>query len=229
MISGLQKLTLLDYPGCVAATVFTQGCNLRCPFCHNASLVVRPAESGISLAEFEEFLKRRSGILDGICVTGGEPLIHPEIRSLLELIRSYGFKIKLDTNGFFPDTLVSLVNDGLVDYVAMDIKSSPEGYPLACGKTDVDILPIIRSIEFLINGSIPYEFRTTAVGGIHTAKDFAEIGRLIQGAERYYIQIYTDSGDIIKKEGLSAPSAEDAEAFLTAVKPFVGNAALRGI
>lgn len=227
IIQGLQKLTLLDFPGCVAATVFLHGCNLRCPFCHNAGLVVRSAENAISFEEFESFLKKRKGILDGICITGGEPLINPDIHKIFSAAKSYGYKTKLDTNGFFPEKLKELVGSGLVDYVAMDIKSSPKNYPLACG-VETDVSRPMESVEFLMGNGVEYEFRTTCVAGLHTKEDFEDIGKWIKGAKRYFLQQYVDSGDVISPL-FRSPTGEEMQAFLDAARPFVPNAAVRGL
>ncbi len=227
IIEGLQKLTLLDFPGCVAATLFLHGCNLRCPFCHNAGLVVRGAENCISMEEFESFLKKRKGILDGICVTGGEPLINSDIDKLLRTIKDHGYKIKLDTNGFFPKKLKELVDAGLADYVAMDIKSSPENYSRACG-VNADVSLPMESVKYLMSCGVEYEFRTTCVSGLHLVSDFESVGRWIKGAKRYFLQQYVDSGDVISPV-FSAPSEAEMQAFLGKVRPFVPNAEIRGM
>ena len=227
-IAGFQKLTLLDFPGKVACTLFTPGCNFRCPFCHNASLVLAPGEAD----EFREeeilsFLKKRQGLLEGVAITGGEPLLQPGIDELIRRIRALGYAVKLDTNGSFPERLSPLLEEGLLDYAAMDIKNSPEHYDLAAG-VETDLAKIRQSISLLIGGKIPYEFRTTVVRGIHLAQDFPGIGRLIEGAERYYIQSYVDSGDVIDPR-FEAFTPEELRGFLDAVRPFVASAELRGI
>lgn len=228
IIEGIQKFTLLDYPGHLAATLFLHGCNLRCPFCHNAGLVVRAPASEVSLGDLGAFLSKRKGILDGICVTGGEPLMTDDSLSLLQYIKSFGYKVKLDTNGFYPQRLREAVSRGLADFVAMDIKSSEEGYPAACGREGIDLSPVCESVSFLLSGNVDFEFRTTAVKGLHSPADFASIGRWIEGAPRYFIQQYIDSGDIITP-GFSSPSKEEMASFLASVKPFVPSAELRGV
>ena len=188
-IAGLQKLTLLDYPGRVACTVFTPGCNFRCPFCHNAPLVL-PERLGCDTTEEEvlAFLKERVGILDGVAITGGEPLLHKDIGAFLEKVRALGFKIKLDTNGSFPDRLIGLGRGGLVDRVAMDVKNAPALYGKTVGVENFDLAPVERSKDFLLSGAVEYEFRTTVVRGLHTAESLIEAARWIEGAREYYIR-----------------------------------------
>ena len=228
LIKGLQKTTLLDFPGKVACTVFTGGCNFKCPFCHNASLVISPDMSDIIPEnEFFSFLNKRRGILDGVCITGGEPLLQNGIEDFIIKIRELGFAVKLDTNGSYPDRLKAILDRGLVDYVAMDIKNQKEKYSLTCG-TEVDTEKISRSISLLMNGNIPYEFRTTVVRELHTPQDIGEIGKWICGTERYYLQSFTDSGDIIS-EGLSAYTPEEMRQILDFARISVPTAELRGI
>lgn len=224
ILSGLQKLTLLDFPGKIAATVFTRGCNMRCPFCHNASLVVGGADI-IAEYEFFAFLEARRGRLGGVCISGGEPTLQRDLPEFIKKIRDMGFAVKLDTNGTDPDMLSSLIEGGLVDYVAMDIKSSPEGYARVSGAV-VDIEKIERSIKILMDGKIDYEFRTTVAKPLFSVSDFVEIGRMIEGAKRYYLQGFLDSGDIIG-DGLCAYSEGEMQEFLGAVLPFVRNSQIR--
>ncbi len=228
IIEGLQKLTLLDYPGHVACTIFTHGCNLRCPFCHNAGLVVRPPESSISEEELAVFLNKRKGILDGICITGGEPMLQKDIIEFLRFLRGFGYKIKLDTNGFYPDKLEIALKEGLVDYVAMDIKSSPENYGRVVGIEDIDIAPVLKSVSLIMNSGIDYEFRTTAVKGLHSVSDFEKISTWLSGTKHYFIQQFIDSGDLIAG-GLEAFSKEETAALLTAAKKHIESAQARGI
>ena len=228
-IGGLQKLTLLDYPGKVACTVFTGGCNLRCPFCHNASLVVgAPGDGAIREAELSAFLKKRRGVLDGVCVTGGEPLLQPDIADFLRQVRALGYPVKLDTNGCFPDRLKEMVSQGLVDYVAMDVKSSPAGYAQAVGVPDFDGSGVRESMDFLLSGPVDYEFRTTVVKGLHTAAVLRDAAQSIRGARRYFLQKFVDSGDLIGS-GMSAFSDEEMKMLLDVVSPYVKTAALRGV
>lgn len=228
-ILGLQKLTLLDYPGKVACTLFTGGCNLRCPFCHNASLVIGCKDNGtIPEEDFFTFLAKRRGVLDGVCVTGGEPLLQPELEGLLRRVRELGYLIKLDTNGCFPDRLKAIVAQGLVDYVAMDLKSSPEHYAEAAGTPDFDFSSVRESIDFLLADSVDYEFRTTVVRGLHDTAVLSEAARLIHGAKRYFLQKFVDSGDLIGS-GMSAFSDNEMKFFLEAVSPYIKTTALRGV
>lgn len=197
-IGGLQKLTLLDYPGKTACTVFLQGCNFRCPYCHNGGLVLPTEEDELlDEEEFFEFLKKRVKILDGVCVTGGEPLLQKEIIPFLQRIKSFGYEIKLDTNGSFPEKLKEICEMGLIDYVAMDIKHVPEKYPKAIGCQNISMDTICSSVEYLMSGSVDYEFRTTLVKGIHNPEDMDGIAEWIQGARRYFLQNFKDSGNLV--------------------------------
>ncbi len=227
-IGGLQKLTLLDFPGKVACTVFTVGCNLRCPFCHNASLVTHPQDAGyVTDDELFSFLQKRAGILDGICVSGGEPTLQKDLPEFLEKLKKLGYAVKLDTNGTSPKLLSSLIESSLVDYVALDIKNSPEKYALTCGNVDL-FDKISESVSILLSGGVDYELRTTVVKGYHEVSDFESIGRFIKGAKRYYLQSFVDSGDLIDKNTLGVPENEMRE-MLKAVLPFVNSAEIRGI
>lgn len=224
ILSGLQKLTLLDFPGRIAATVFTRGCNMRCPFCHNASLVVGGADI-IPEEEFFAFLESRRGRLGGVCVSGGEPTLQADLPRFIEKIKAMDFEVKLDTNGTNPEMLSSLIDGGLLDYVAMDIKSSPEGYARVSGVSP-DMEKIKRSIELLLSDKIDYEFRTTVAKPLFSTGDFVEIGKLIKGAKRYYLQGFLDSGDLIG-EGLEAYSETEMQGFLSEILPFVRNSQIR--
>lgn len=229
VIQGLQRLTLLDFPGKVACTVFLAGCNFRCPFCHNASLVVDTYKNKeIPEEEFFAFLNKRKGILDGVCVTGGEPLLQSGIEEFLERIKSLGFLVKLDTNGSFPDKLIRIAELKLVDYVAMDIKNSQESYGKTIGIEDYDISKVHKSVNYLLRGNVPYEFRTTVVREFHQRSDFESIGRWIRGASRYYLQQFVDSGDVIR-EGLHGYNKDIMNQALDVVKKSVQTAQLRGL
>lgn len=226
-IEGLQKLTLLDFPGHMACTVFTHGCNFKCPFCHNADLVNGiPTNSCSTEQEFWQLLDKRKGVLDGVVITGGEPLLQSNIEHFAFNVKEKGFKLKLDTNGSFPGKLRMLIDSGLVDYVAMDVKNCFEKYNITAGAT-VDLNAVKDSISLLLSGKVSYEFRTTAVKELHTADDFAKIGIMIQGAERYFIQSFKDSGKVLTS-GLSEPNEEDLQNYLAAVKPYVPHVMLRG-
>lgn len=225
---GLQKLTLLDYPGVVACTVFCCGCNLRCPFCHNASLVTGN-ENGLELdfASLLEFLEKRRNTLDGVCFTGGEILLHPDAVDAIAAAKALGYKVKVDTNGTFPEVLKELVSSGNVDYVAMDIKNSPEKYALCCGR-DGMVEAVSQSVQLLLSSPVDYEFRTTVTGNLHEISDFTAIGKWIAGAKRYFLQAFADSGDILDKSRDFSVSGEFIASALEEVRKFVPDAALRG-
>lgn len=228
IIKGLQKLTLLDYPGIMACTVFTGGCNFRCPFCHNASLVTHIDDEIVTEEEFFELLDKRTSILQGVCITGGEPTLQPGLYEFIAKIREKGYKVKLDTNGYRPDVLKKLVNDNMLDYVAMDIKNSKEKYGLTVGISDFDIAPIEESVEFLKQGRVDYEFRTTIVKEFHDPQDIVAIGEWLKGVPKYFLQGYIDSGDCIEN-GFEAHEKAEIERFLSLVTPYVPGAQLRGI
>jgi pyruvate formate lyase activating enzyme len=197
-INGFQKLTLLDYPGKMACTIFTSGCNFRCPFCHNASLVLPGRERDIfEQEEILDYLQKRQGILEGVCVTGGEPLIQNGLEDFLEKVKKLGYKIKLDTNGSFPERLQNIIKSGLIDCVAMDIKNSKEHYSKTIGVENFDISPICDSVNILRNSSIDYEFRTTVTKELHSENDFEAIGQWLKGAKLFFLQNFVDSGDLI--------------------------------
>ncbi len=225
-INGLLKLTLLDFPGKTACTVFFGGCNFRCPFCHNAGLVRGEGEN-ISEEEFFKFLRKREGILDGVAITGGEPLLQKDIVEFIRKIKEMDYQVKLDTNGSFPEKLKALVKEGLIDYVAMDIKSSPEGYSRAAG-CKIDMEKIKESVDFLLSGAVDYEFRTTVAKGAVLPEDMEGIGELIGGAKRYFLQGFVDSGDILG-EGCGPYEKEEMEEMLKTVKKYVPTAELRGM
>ena len=227
-IDGLQKLTLLDFPGHTACTVFTGGCNFRCPFCHNASLVLHPDELPVlPEAELFRFLETRRGLLDGVAITGGEPTLQPDLPEFMEKVRELGYAVKLDTNGARPAVLREILNRGLADYVAMDIKSSREHYEQAAGVSGI-LDAVLESIDLLRFSGTAYEFRTTAVKNLHTEADFRAIGEWLRGTERYFIQSYTDSGDILAA-GMEAFSNAELHGLLDIVKPFLPAAELRGV
>ncbi len=230
LISGLQKLTLLDYPGRVACTVFTGGCNFRCPFCHNASLVL--PEQMVQDTNEEEglsFLKKRVGVLDGVAITGGEPLLHKDIGGFLSKVKALGYEIKLDTNGSFPELLMELVQDGLVDRVAMDVKNSPELYAHTVGLEKLDMAPIERSKEFLLSGTVDYEFRTTVVKGLHTRESLRGAAEWIKGAKEYYLQQFKDSGNVLNIAGLGAFNEKEMHALADGLRDLVPSVQVRGV
>lgn len=226
-ILGLAKLTLLDYPSKLAATIFLGGCNMRCPFCHNPRLVFME-EDEISEEYIFKFLKNRVGILEGVCITGGEPLINHDIDEFIRKIKDLGFKVKLDTNGSFPDKLNNLINNRLVDYVAMDIKNCPEKYAETVGRPCFDVEPILRSVEILKKSNIPYEFRTTTLKEFHTEEDFIKIGKWLEGSDKYFIQPFKDSGDLIGISEMSGYDTSTLEHFQQILTPYFKQVAIRG-
>lgn len=229
-IQGIQKLTLLDFPGHVACTVFTGGCNFRCPFCHNGDLVLRPeAQPAYSHDDLLTFLRKRTGILDGVCITGGEPLLQPDLEPLLREIHDLGFLIKLDTNGSFPDKLRRLIERGLADYVSMDIKNCQERYRETAGLPDsFNLQPVRDSVAYLMRGVVPCEFRTTVVEEYHRPQDIEAIGQWIAGADRYFLQGFEASEHVIKS-GLHACDSQTMKALADCVRPFVPSIQIRGL
>ena len=231
-IHGLNKTTLLDYPEHVAATVFTGGCNFQCPFCHNKDLVLNPSKQPI--LEEEEvlaFLKKRNGIITGVCVTGGEPTLQPDLKEFLRKVKEIGLQVKLDTNGYRPEVLKDSVENRLVDYVAMDIKSSKAGYGVATGwesKSLFDMNNIEKSVEYLMQNKIPYEFRTTVVRELHTQREIEEIGNWIKGCRAYFLQMYEENENVIER-GFHACSKEKMSKFFEILKKYIDNIQFRGI
>ncbi len=227
-IGGFQKLTLLDFPGEVACIIFTSGCNFRCPFCHNSELIRMKDE--IADDDIFKYLNKRKGVIDGVVISGGEPLMQPDITDFIYRIRNMGFHIKLDTNGSYPGRLGELLSNGLLDYAAMDVKHTRERYSLAAGIDCGEILENTeRSIELLKNSSIQKEFRTTFVKGIHEKSDAEEIARWLSADIPYHMQSYINSGGILSPNGLSAFSEQDMNDMLFAAKKHCPNAALRGL
>lgn len=227
-IHGLQKMTLLDYPGRVACTVFLGGCDFRCPFCHNFELVSGPAPEALTEEELFAFLAKRQGLLDGVAITGGEPCLRKDLPDFIARIREAGFAVKLDTNGYHPEMLRRLLEDGLVNYVAMDIKNSPDKYARTIGLAHIDLSRIDESIGLLMNGDVPYEFRTTVIREFHEAGDFEEMGKWIQGASQYFLQPFTDR-DTVPDRTLTAPDSDKLHEFRDVIARFVESAEIRGI
>ena len=231
---GLQKLTVLDYPEHVACILFTKGCNFRCPFCHNAVLVENKTEENYSQEEILSFLNKRKGVLDGVNITGGEPLLHKDIGDFLKKVKELGYDVKIDTNGSYPERLKKLVGEGLVDYVAMDIKNSPEGYGETVGVPGMDISRVEQSIKFLLAGEQPYEFRTTVVAELHDETTMESMGKwlstLVPGKKpvKHFLQGYIDR-DSVLKEGLHPCSREQMESFVRILRPFVDAVEIRGM
>ena len=233
-ISGLQKLTLLDYPGKVACTVFLGGCNFRCPFCHNSELLGADAETLMGPEELLAFLKSRRGILDGVCITGGEPTLQKDLPELLRSIKRLGYEIKLDTNGYRPDMLRELTEQGLVDYVAMDVKNSPERYGATSGVEAIDLDRIEESLRFLMEETVDYELRTTVVKPLHDAESIAAMAQWLlsigtgKKAKGLYIQPFVDR-DTVAVAGLSVPTGQELADFKAFLKPCAQRVELRGI
>ena len=227
-IHGLQKMTLLDYPGKVACTVFLGGCEFRCPFCHNADLLDVNAPAEMDDEELLRFLKTRTGLLDGVAITGGEPLLRQDLPDLLVRIRDLGYLVKIDTNGDHPARLKKILDEGLADYVAMDVKNSPQRYGETVGIPGFDTARISESIGILLSSDTEYEFRTTVVKQFHDEASFEEIGPWIRGAKRYFLQGFVDR-DTVPFAGLEAWSKEEMERFADIVRPFVKNVDIRGL
>lgn len=228
-ICAIQKTTLLDYPGKVACTVFVSGCNLRCPFCHNSGLVLpdRTPSPAMSQEELLAFLSRRTGKLDGVCISGGEPTLYPDLPELIWRIRQLGFSVKLDTNGTNPQMLELLIRQRAVDHIAMDIKNSPDRYRETCG--GIDVFPLVeKSAALLLSSDIPYEFRTTVCQPLHTQKDIRQIGRWLRGAKAYVLQQFVDSGNLIG-QGLSALTEAELYAMQEILLTDIPNTQIRGI
>ncbi len=227
-IHGLQKMTLLDFPGRVACTVFLGGCDFRCPYCHNFELVDGSAPAIMEEGELYAFLEKRRGLLDGVAITGGEPTLRPDLPELMRHIRDMGYAVKLDTNGGHPDRLEKILSEGLADYVSMDIKNSPEKYAQTVGLASVDLEPIRECVSLLMAGETDYEFRTTVVDELHDAADFEAIGQWIAGARRYFLQAFTDR-DSVPFAGLHAPSDEKMRQYAQIARKHVPDTSLRGV
>ena len=227
-IYGLQKMTLLDFPGHVACTVFLGGCDFRCPYCHNYELADGTAPSLMDDDGLLRFLEKRRGLLDGVAFTGGEPCLHRSLPDLLSRVRGLGFLTKLDTNGMHPELLSRILQDRLADYVAMDIKNSPEKYAQTAAVSGPCPPQIHESIRLLLSGDTDYEFRTTVVEEFHTASDFEAIGAWIRGARRYFLQPFTDR-DTVPFGGLHAPSAESLQEYVRIMRQYVPESSVRGM
>ena len=225
IISGFQKLSLVDFDGHISATIFVSGCNFACPFCHNAGLV-NGSEPQISESEVLEYLSKRFGLLDGVCVSGGEPTLYPDLPKFISKLKSIGYLVKLDTNGTNLEMVKYLVENKLVDYIAMDIKNSEDNYNKTIGK-DYDFGKIKTTIEYIINCGVDYEFRTTLVKSLHTFEDIQKIAKLIAGAKKYYLQKFVDSGNCISS-GLTAIDKKTATEYLEYLQKFIPSTKLRG-
>ena len=227
-ISGLQKTTLLDFPGHVACTIFTGGCNFRCPFCHNSDLLDNGADDDYTEEEVFEFLHKRKRVLEGVCITGGEPTLQPDLEDFIRKVRELGLAVKLDTNGYRPAILKSLVEKGLLDYVAMDIKAGRARYGEVAGRPGLDIGLIGESADFLLHGTLDFEFRTTVAKELLTADDFEDIAVWLDGCPKYFLQNYTDSDQVLMP-GLTGCTKDELLTFASILRPHMGTVELRGI
>ena len=227
-IKGLQKLTLLDYPTKTACTVFLAGCNYRCPFCHNAGLVVDVDQDEISQEEFFAFLEKRKKVLEGVCITGGEPTLNKDLPEFIKKIKQIGYCVKLDTNGTNFEMLKGLVEEGLVDYVAMDAKNGLESYPMTVGVKNLDVLPIMQSASFLMQNHVDYEFRTTVVDNFHTYESIESMGKWLKGAKVLYLQQFVDNGTLICPN-LSGASIDKMKSYQQILSKYVSQVHLRGV
>lgn len=227
-IYGLTKLTLLDYPGLCACTIFTGGCNFRCPYCHNASIVLNNDIQEITEEEILTFLDKRKKLLDGVCVSGGEPTINSDLPKFIKKIKDKGYKVKLDTNGTNPKMLKNLIDKNLVDYVAMDIKNSLNKYAKTIDVKNYDITPIKESAEILLNGNLPYEFRTTVVKELHNENSFKDIAKWLKGGKAYFLQNFVDGKNLIGKN-LSPCTKKEMEKYLDIVKKSFKICEIRGV
>ena len=221
-------MTLLDFPGCVSCTIFLGGCDFRCPFCHNFELIDGSMKPTMDDDELIKFLESRKGLLEGVAITGGEPLMHKDLPMLIKRIRDTGYRVKLDTNGYHPELLSEILSSGMVEYVAMDIKNSPEKYALTCGLDFVDMEKVYKSISLLKDGNTDYEFRTTVVNELHDEDDFVKIGEMIKGAKRYFLQRFTDR-DSVPYGNLTPPSFDKMHKFAEISREFVPKTELRGV
>lgn len=231
-IHGFNKTTLLDYPEHVAATVFTGGCNFRCPFCHNAGLVLEPGrQEYIPEEEVLAHLKKRKGLLSGVCITGGEPTLQKDLADFLGRIKALGYLVKLDTNGYQPKVLQELLHENLLDYVAMDIKASKENYARAAGIPELDLTGIQESIILLQNSGVPYEFRTTVVKGIHTIEEFEEIGKWLAGSRAYYLQGFRENENVLAagEMAMGTFSGQEMQQMAALALKYIEKVELRGV
>lgn len=226
-ISGIEKLSLVDFDGYVSSTIFTGGCNFRCPFCHNAILVEKHKElPQINEQEIFDFLKKRQGIIEGVCISGGEPTLQKDLPLFCEKIKNLGYKVKLDTNGTNPELVKLLYGNGLVDYFAVDVKNDKQNYCITIGK-DFDLKGVEQTIDFLINNNVNHEFRTTLIFEFHKKENLLNIANWIKGTKKYFLQKFIDSENCIS-HGLSPVSEVVATEFLHLLRKYIPNTFLRG-
>ncbi|MBP5466953.1 MAG: anaerobic ribonucleoside-triphosphate reductase activating protein [Clostridia bacterium] len=227
-IFGLEKLSLVDYDGLIAATVFTAKCNFRCGFCHNAALVLDyNAIPPIRESEVLDYLKKRKGVLEGLCITGGEPTLNPDLPEFIKKVKDIGYSVKVDTNGTNPEMVKLLVKEGLADYFAVDIKNDKENYAEIIGFKAFDTSKVEKTVEFLLSGKTRYEFRTTLIAEYHKAENIKRIAEWIKGADKYFMQKFK-SGENCISQNLSPVPTETAEKFAETVRPYVKRVDLRG-
>lgn len=224
---GIEKLSLVDYEGKLACTLFTNGCNFKCPFCHNSSLVIKDNYSYIEDEEIIAYLQKRTKQLDAVVITGGEPTLMPNLVDKIKEIKELGYLVKLDTNGSNPEIIKNLVEQKLIDYVAMDIKNSLSKYGITTGTENININKIKESINYIMNCNIDYEFRTTLVNEFHNEEDIKEIATLIKGAKKYFLQCFVDRGECIK-ENLHKVEKEQAKQFKLILESTIDSVKLRG-
>ncbi|MBO4749151.1 MAG: anaerobic ribonucleoside-triphosphate reductase activating protein [Lachnospiraceae bacterium] len=232
LICGLQKTTLLDFPGHVACTIFTGGCNFRCPYCQNGELVLNPAaQPSLSVEEVMAFLKKRKGILEGVCITGGEPTLQSDLEDFVREVKNLGYLVKLDSNGYHPEALKRLVEQGLLDYVAMDVKASKANYARVTGVPNLDISRIEESVAFLMSQrQIPFEFRTTVVRGLHTLEEFEEIGKWLEGAPALFLQCYQESGNVLNPAvPMGAFEKTELDCMAERARKYIARVEVRGV
>ena len=226
-IQGLEKLSMVDYDGYAACTVFLSGCNLRCPFCQNAVLVEGAVPEFISEEDFFAFLEKRKGLLDAVAITGGEPTLRPDLNDFCKKIKAAGYRVKLDTNGTRPKVLKELVKENLVDYVAMDVKCPPADYPdlMGCDEKDLDAMK--ESVAFLLTAPLPYEFRTTIVDELHDEKSIEALGEFVKGAKQLWLQKFVDRGGCLT-DGLHEVQYKTAEKYAQILGKYAEKVGLRG-
>lgn len=229
IVKGIQKTSMVDYPGLLCATIFTPGCNLRCPFCHNSGLVVGDgSDTRIEEEDLLWFLEERKGRLDALCISGGEPLLQKDLLPFIEKVKKIGYKVKLDTNGTFPAALADLLCSGMLDYVAMDVKNSPSLYGKTVGVENFDLSPILQSIELLKSGKTPYEFRTTVSRTFHTEESLREAGEMIRGADAWYLQAFKDSGAVLES-GIVGYDENELVKLCNLLQGYAKRVELRGV
>lgn len=225
-IYGFEKLSMVDFEGHLCATVFTGGCNFRCPFCQNADLVNVTNLEQYSEDEIFAHLEKRKNVLDSVCISGGEPTLNPDLKNFIQKLKQRGLLVKLDTNGTKPDLLKELIDEGLIDYVAMDVKNSPALYPKTAGAI-VNMDDVGKSVELLKSNVVPYEFRTTLVSGHHSNESIEEMGKWLDGADKIYLQCFVDSGNCLQ-QGLQKVPKDRALIFKTILQKYINQVELRG-